>query len=201
MAVDSAGTRRAVLDAALGLVRADGLAAVTVAALAASSGVSNGSIYHHFGSREGVLRRLLVECFAGLVSALAPALDDGPAEACVRDLVARHLRWVVAEPGPAAVVYGVPLDAAAGAAAVVGEKGAAARPLADWFAARAAAGELRAVPAWALDPVVLGPVHEVARRGLAGPDDVERVVADAVWAVVAPPGGEAGPGRPVIVSR
>ncbi len=186
MVTDTAATRRAVLDAAVGLVGDGGLPAVTIARLAARSGVSNGSIYHHFGSREGVLRRLLVDCFAALAARLTPALDDRPARDCVHDLVERHLRWVVEEPGSAAVVYGVPLDAAVEAQAVGAEKTAAAAPLAAWFAARAAAGELRALPAWALDPVVLGPVHEVARRGMAAAPGVVPVVADAVWAIVSP---------------
>jgi AcrR family transcriptional regulator len=191
VAVDAVATREAVLDAALALVDEGGLAAVTIAALAARSGVSNGSIYHHFGSREGVLRRLLVDGFAALAARLAAALDGRPARDCVHDLVHRHLRWVVEEPGRAAVVYGVPLDAVvvaegAGAPAVAAQKAGAAAPLVAWFAARAAAGELREVPAWALDPVVLGPVHEVARRGMAGEPGVAAVVADAVWAVVRP---------------
>ncbi len=59
-----------------------------------------------------MLRALLVECFDALTTELCRALDDRPAEVCVRELVARHLRWVAAAPGPAAVVYGVPLDAA-----------------------------------------------------------------------------------------
>lgn len=190
MAVDAAGTRQAVLATTLDLVAADGLDAVTIARVAQSSGVSNGSIYHHFGSRVGLLRRLHLDCFARLGAALGPALDDRPAQECVRDLVARFLAWVAAEPGAAAVVYGVPLDAAVvGGVDLVTGKQAITRPLYDWIAARTAAGDLRAVPPWAIDPIVLGPLHETARRWLAGRDDMAAavpVVADAVWAVMAP---------------
>lgn len=104
-------TRDAVLDAALQLLAEDGPGGVTIARITGLSGVSNGSIYHHFGSREGVLLALLVDCFADLVATLAQALDDRPARECIRDLVARHLAWVREHPGKAAVLYRVPLDA------------------------------------------------------------------------------------------
>lgn len=188
--VDAEQSRRAVLDAALELAASDGLGAVTIGRLTSTSGVSNGSIYHHFGSREGVLRHLVVECFADLVDAMAPALDDRDAQACVRDLVGRHLAWAAREPGRAAVLYGAPLEPAvragdAVAAELAQRKAAVALPLAGWFGQRMAAGQLRTVPAWAVDPIVLGPVHEAVRRGLTGPD-VERAVADAVWGALAP---------------
>lgn len=195
MAVDAGSTRRAVLDTTLSIVAADGLPAVTLARIGTGSGVSNGSVYHHFGSREGVLRALLVDCFASLTTALGPALDERAAEVCVRDLVRRHLRWVATEHGAATVIYGVSLDDTvvgnAASAAVVTAKAKATDPLMAWFAARAAAGEIRAVPAWALDPVALAPVHETARRWLVTRsgdlDEVGAVVADAVWAILEPP--------------
>ena len=48
-------TRTAVLDAAAELFDARGYAAVSIGDLTAASGVSNGSIYHHFGAKDGVL--------------------------------------------------------------------------------------------------------------------------------------------------
>lgn len=148
--------------------------------------MSNGSIYHHFGSREGVLLALLVDCFADLVATLAQALDDRPARECIRDLVARHLAWVREHPGKAAVLYRVPLDATvlsgtADCQRAVHTKDLAAAPLVRWMRARQTAGELRSVPDWALDPIVLAPVHEAARRGLLSAEAEEQVAA-MVWA-------------------
>ncbi|QTR02384.1 TetR/AcrR family transcriptional regulator, partial [Saccharothrix algeriensis] len=54
--------QQAVLDAALALVEAG--QPVTIGALTARSGVSNGSIYHHFGSRAGVFEVLYDDSFA-----------------------------------------------------------------------------------------------------------------------------------------
>ncbi|MFT7838923.1 TetR/AcrR family transcriptional regulator [Saccharothrix sp. BKS2] len=178
-------SRQAVLDAALELVAEGGLGAVTISALTARSGVSNGSVYHHFGSRAGLFAVLYGESFAHCVDALTPALGAGDAEQAVRAVVARYLGWVVGNPGRARFLYAAPRSADPAV------KLAAFEPVARWFADRMAAGELRAVPLWALDPVVMGPAHECARRYLLHGFDLGaavRLVADAVWGAVAPVG-------------
>ncbi|MCC8247362.1 TetR/AcrR family transcriptional regulator [Saccharothrix luteola] len=177
--------QRAVLDAALALVDEGGLDAVTISALTARSGVSNGSVYHHFGSRAGLFTVLYGESFAHCVAAVAPALDGGDAEKAVRAVVARYLAWVTEHPGRARFLYAAPSTADPAVKADVFE------PVARWFAARMAAGELREIPLWALDAVVMGPAHECARRHLMGVLDLAQasdLVGDAVWAAVAPVG-------------
>ncbi|GAA3875587.1 TetR/AcrR family transcriptional regulator [Saccharothrix violaceirubra] len=172
------------LDAALELV-SGGLDAVTISALTARSGVSNGSVYHHFGSRAGVFAVLYEESFRHSVDAMAPALRAASVEAVVRGLVGHYLDWVVANPERARFLYAAPMTVEP----VV--KAAAFAPIAEWFAGRAAAGELRDVPVWSLDPVVMGPAHECARRFLLGVLDLAVVrahVMDAVWSSVAPVG-------------
>src|ERR1700760_3674782 len=48
-------SREAVLDAAERLIAAQGYEAATVAALVTEAGIPASSIYHYFGSKEGVL--------------------------------------------------------------------------------------------------------------------------------------------------
>ncbi|WP_367137593.1 TetR/AcrR family transcriptional regulator [Saccharothrix sp. HUAS TT1] len=178
-------SQRAVLDAALALVEEAGLDGVTISALIARSGVSNGSVYHHFGSRAGLFAVLYGESYAHCVGAVVPALDLDDVEGVVRGVVSRYLEWVAANPGRARFLYAAPSTADPAVKAAVFE------PVARWFAARMAAGELRRVPLWALDPVVMGPAHECARRFLAGGFDLAAAaepVGDAVWAAVAPVG-------------
>ncbi|GAB3009360.1 TetR/AcrR family transcriptional regulator [Saccharothrix stipae] len=173
------------LDAALALVDEGGLDAVTISALTARSGVSNGSVYHHFGSRAGLFSVLYGESFAHCVAAMVPALDAGDAQRAVRAVVARYLGWVAEHPGRARLLYAAPSTADPAVKAEVFE------PVARWFAVRMAAGEVREFPLWALDPVVMGPAHECARRHLMGALDLAAatdVVGDAVWAAVAPVG-------------
>ncbi len=54
-------TVRRVLDAARVLMSEDGFEAVQLAQISAESGVSTGSLYHHFGSKEGIITRMIDE--------------------------------------------------------------------------------------------------------------------------------------------
>lgn len=64
-------------------------------ALSARSGVSNGSIYHHFGSKEGVTGALILEAMQDYqqgIFALLEKFADDP-EQGVRHAVRHHLHW------------------------------------------------------------------------------------------------------------
>ncbi len=73
------GAPAAVLDAAADLFDRRGFAAVSLNDLTAASGVSNGSIYHHFGAKEGVLAALVVDALAGYQDGLSPSWPTTPA--------------------------------------------------------------------------------------------------------------------------
>ncbi|MFC8436122.1 TetR/AcrR family transcriptional regulator [Streptomyces sp. NPDC057253] len=88
-----------ILDAAEQLFGFRGYANVTIGQICEMSRLPVGSVYHHFGSKSGVLRAVLwrgmTACFEGL-----SAVDDVPAPTCQRlaaryeiaaDLVAGHV--------------------------------------------------------------------------------------------------------------
>ncbi|SEQ95716.1 TetR/AcrR family transcriptional regulator [Lentzea albida] len=178
-----ADRRQSLLDAALRLVEEGGLDAVTIAALTERSGMSNGSIYHHFGSRAGVFAQLYADSYARCIAAMLPALNAPTAEAGVRALTVNYLDWVIANPSRARFLYAAPDHADPEAKMVE------FAPVLAWFLDRMASGELRAVPAWTLEPVAMGPAHESVRRFLLGVFDLagaREIVADAVWAVLSP---------------
>src|SRR5438067_10900122 len=56
--VTTAARRQVILDAALGLFTTRGLRATSVEDIRSASGASNGSLYHHFGSKEGIAAAL-----------------------------------------------------------------------------------------------------------------------------------------------
>ncbi|WP_272476856.1 TetR/AcrR family transcriptional regulator [Baekduia alba] len=99
-------TRSAVLDAAARLFDTRGYPSVSIADLTAASGVSNGSIYHHFGAKDGVLAALVVAALGdyqrGLLATFAAHADDP--HAGLRAAVAFELRWFEANPRPARLV-------------------------------------------------------------------------------------------------
>ena len=95
----AADTRERVLASAADLAAREGFDTITTAKLSASSGVSNGSIYHHFGSKEGVLAALLAEIILDYQDTVLAVLDThadsthDSAHAGVLETVATHLRW------------------------------------------------------------------------------------------------------------
>ena len=74
-----------VLDAAESLAVASGPAAVTIRAISAATGVSNGALYHTFGSRAGLLGRALLRAGQRFLEAQTALVDQAPtgAEAVV----------------------------------------------------------------------------------------------------------------------
>lgn len=89
-------TRERVLTSAATLAARTGFDELSLAELSASSGVSNGSIYHHFGSKDGVLAALLCRIVENNQAVLRAVLDAHPedARAGVLETVAQQLHWV-----------------------------------------------------------------------------------------------------------
>lgn len=80
------------LDAAERLVNSDDPAGFTLRGLATSAGVSNGSIYHAFHSRDELLARLWLRAAARLgviMNDAATAVNDKPGPAAARRAVVR----------------------------------------------------------------------------------------------------------------
>lgn len=65
----SRDTRRALIDAAIADMEATGEASIRITKILSETGISNGSLYHHFGSREGLVQAAIAERFLGAVTA------------------------------------------------------------------------------------------------------------------------------------
>lgn len=68
--------RRAILDAAIESISANGSAALSLRELSRRAGVSHAAPIHHFGDKAGVLTALAAEGFELLADALAAAGDE-----------------------------------------------------------------------------------------------------------------------------
>lgn len=67
--------RRALLDAALAVIEADGVSAISMAALARAAGVSSGAPYRHFKSTDAVLAALASEGWGRLIELERARID------------------------------------------------------------------------------------------------------------------------------
>jgi AcrR family transcriptional regulator len=186
-------TRGRVLDAALQAFADGGLPALSVHEIRDRSGVSVGSLYHHFGSREGIVLALYERWLVALLDRIREAaLAARSAQGLVQAMIDAYLDWVQANPDAARFVLSAApaeLDPHT-SPALHAETLARVTPLVERAVAHAAAGEIVTLPPHYYELVVIGPVAETARRWLAGADidlgQARSVLASTVWRALTP---------------
>jgi AcrR family transcriptional regulator len=89
-------TREKIRAAAMELFDRDGLERVSAAAICRAAGVSNGSFFHAFATKEALGADLFMSALEAYHAAMTDALADDPdAVIGVARLVRAHLGWVV----------------------------------------------------------------------------------------------------------
>lgn len=187
-------TAERLLAAALDVFDAAGQPGFTVNAVTAASGVSLGSLYHHFGSFDGLAAALYSRCMAALFDELIAVLGRArTARTGVRAIVVAYLRFTEDNPAAARFIHG---SAYTGYLAARAEQVAAAKAprmaaVAGWLRPRMAAGEIATLPEPLVEMLLIGPVAETARRWLAGVPGIDlgqaaRVLPDRIWRSLAP---------------
>ena len=191
----SADRRQQILIATLSQFSEHGLVGTTIASISQRSGASIGSIYHHFGDREGVLYALYRQCFAACFDELKYAvLQAQTAHAGIITLASTYLGWIGEHPQHGRFMY----EASGGDLLlnhnqeIMAFKGEFYTEIMQWMQPYIAAGEIIALPPWAYDVIMMGPAHEFARRWLAGMREMplaiaQTIIADAIWRAVQPP--------------
>lgn len=191
----TANRRNQILAAALALISEQGVQGVTIAQICQRSGASVGSLYHHFGDREGVLYGLYHESFADCFGQLRQAVTaTTSARAGIEVLVHTYLRWVAANPERASFIY----EASQGnllrryLTEIQAFKGEFYAAIFAWMRPFIAVGELIELPPWAYDAIIMGPAHEFSRRWLGGMRELplveaEAIIAAAIWRAVQAP--------------
>jgi AcrR family transcriptional regulator len=184
-----ADRKQEILDAALRAFAEKGLAGTTVQEVRRRSGASVGSIYHHFGDKEGIAAALYVEALrdyqAGFQSVLA---EDRDAERTIKALVRHHLRWVETDPDRARFLLSGRPPRAAEAIAEVNRDGL--RATSKWLQREVDAGRLEPIPFDVFYAVLLGPAQEFCRHWLEGTmrssmRTAEPALAAAAWRALA----------------
>ncbi|WP_395575366.1 TetR/AcrR family transcriptional regulator [Streptomyces sp. BK79] len=177
------------LDAALRLYTESGEQGVTVSAVTKMSGVSLGSLYHHFGSLDGLLTALTERWTARLLGELITALTaTTDARAGIRAVVETYMAFVRDHPGAAMLLHSPYADER------MMKKAQEARDqhadtvsaFAAWARPHIASGTLAPLPQPLLETLILGPVVAMARRWLAGIRDIDleeaaRVLPERIW--------------------
>nr|WP_239029474.1 TetR/AcrR family transcriptional regulator [Pseudonocardia acidicola] len=177
------------LDAALAVHAGLGAEGFTVQAVTGASGVSQGSLYHHFGSFDGLAAALYARCMGELMDALvAAATAATTAREGVHALVVAYLRFVAEHTAAVRFMQSTPwLTFAPPHAALVAEaKEPRMRRLLEWVRPHVVAGRVVDLPDPLMEMLVVGPLAETARRWLAGATDIDleqamRLLPERVW--------------------
>ncbi|MFI6877646.1 TetR/AcrR family transcriptional regulator [Streptomyces sp. NPDC050400] len=189
-----AETADRLLDAALRVYADAGEDGITVSALTRASGVSLGSLYHHFGSVDGLMNALLLRWLGRLLGDLSAALGRSrTARGGIRALVETYLRFIREYPDAARLLHSSYADRLGMAQAKQLRDAQEARlsPLALWMEERVASGEVAPLTGPLVEILVMGPIIATARRWLSGIDDIDldqaaRVLPDRIWRSLAP---------------
>lgn len=168
-------------------------------AVTGTSGVSVGSLYHHFGSFDGLAAALYARCLSGLLDAVLnalAALDAVPpgegegsgessgvggegaearAAAGIRAVVIGYLGFTREHRAAAHFVHASAYAAflPAHAALVAEEKEPRLAGILGWLRPYAKAGLVVELPDALTEMLVIGPVAETARRWLAGAPGID----------------------------
>src|SRR3954466_14354554 len=92
-----AQTLQEIEDASFAIIDADGVHALSIAALARSMAMSAPAVYRYFPSRDALLTQLIIQSYQQLVTAMSQALQGGrrAPRTRVRLLVAAYRDWAL----------------------------------------------------------------------------------------------------------
>jgi len=186
--------KEGILEAALTCFSETGIAGTTIEDIRERSGASTGSIYHHFGNKEGIAAALYLHgkvlYWTGVFNVLDKAAS---AEELVRGVVCHHLDWTETNPDWARYLLYMRRDAAIKeakaelrntTAEALSRVGTIVRPYIE-------RGDIAHYPKELYIPLIIGPSQEIIRHWLAGrsnqtPSQVKDVLADAAWRIFNP---------------
>jgi len=193
----STDRKSSILAAALAVFSEKGIEATTIEDIRQRSQASVGSIYHHYGTKEGIAAALfaqgLDDYWAGLIASVAARKS---AERAIHGLIEAHVVWIEGHPELARFLFArrqavSPAYEEAIRQRTAGHFKTLFELLKPWFRE----GVLRRLPAGLYVPMLMGPALEYSRQWLGGRSDVEpraaiRELSQAAWRSLA-----ADPGR------
>ncbi len=181
-------TRSLAISAARALFLARGLEATRIEDVRDASGISTGSLYHHFGSKLGLLEAVVIAALSEHKRALLEKLNENmSAQDAVQALIAATADWISLNPDAARCIFRFrgALESA-GSNALINHNRTELSPLLKRLEVWIKNGEIRALPIALLLPLLHGPLHEYARSWLAGrvqvpPSAYVEVFIGAAW--------------------
>lgn len=189
---DKQDRKQEILQAAIACFNEQGIEATSIDAIRARSGASVGSIYHHFGNKEGIVAHLFLNGLDGywqqLLAALQQAVD---AEAAVKAMVGTYVEWVLANQDLARFIFQARtlVNRSAHGERLQECNRNNYREVLGYFKPWLESGVLRQLPPELYPALIIGPAQEYCRAWLSGraktdPRSLIAPLAEAAWRAV-----------------
>ncbi|MDF2697265.1 MAG: putative transcriptional regulator, TetR family [Labilithrix sp.] len=180
------------LDSALSVFAKHPKGGYSVHAVVAESGISLGSLYHHFGSMDGLSAALYSRCMAQLLDAIVAGLEGvSSPRAAIVAVVRSYLAFTEHERVAAMFIHSAPSERflAEHAASIAAAKAPRLERILAALRPHVRSGAIVALPEPLLEMLIIGPVAEISRRWLAGAPGIDieeaaRLVPERVWRAV-----------------
>jgi len=187
----TATRKKQILLAALRCFSAKGYEKSAVSDICREADCSVGSLYHHFGNKEGVAGELFIHAIELLNADLLERLVQCRSVASgVRMVVTQYSDWVTAHPDYARFLHSGDVEFTDSARSRLREiYRAHISAVFDWFHPYVAGGVMRALPPETYVPLISGPIRDYTRQWLSGrvqkePAELKAVFAEAAWNAV-----------------
>lgn len=184
--------KRQILSSALACFNELGIEATTIEAIRTRADSSVGSIYHHFGNKEGLIAAL---CFAALddqLNLIQPRMKSaGTPREAIGQLIHSYLEWVTQKPELARFLSQARHAVATGPfGKALGERNKQRYgDLHKWLSQGVSDGAILALPKETYASLLIGPSENFCRAWLSGrvkepPIAYAEVFAEAAWRAV-----------------
>jgi len=185
-------SKREILSSALSCFMEQGVENTTIADIRDRSGISVGSIYHHFGNKEGIVVALFLSGVEDHSRIQERALADvETAEAGVKTVVRCYINWINDHPDWARFVfrYRSLVENSTLAEESESQRKAHFKRLRHWFRPYIEQFEIQALSFEVYYSLIIGPSQVFALRWLAGKTrasliEQKELFAEAAWQAV-----------------
>jgi len=182
------------LESALKCFAETDVESVSIAQICARSGASVGSVYHHFGSKEGIILALIADGLEAHLEALERSLTRAGSDPrqSIEAVVGSLIDWVEANPRWAMFIYAnLNSGGASSAEPIIEINRRYGQLIAGHFDPLIESGQIRRLPEECWPSLIVAPLHDYARRWLRdqvghSPSRQRQVFVDAAWRTVQP---------------
>lgn len=183
-----------IFDAALSCFTELGISATTIGDIRKRSGASTGSIYHHFGNKDGLAEALFSDCLSqyreGVLAVMAASQN---AEQLVKSAVEFHIEWAISHPEHVRFMLYAKreMSVLADNKSVKENTGNFLGQIKKIFSPQIINGDIKQLPKEMYIPLISGPSQEIIRVWLSHPTaiDLEAMkpyLAQAAWDALCP---------------